>query len=91
MPYRMTLSFRHRAIEVHYYYYYYYYPGGPQGAMPPTVDKFFYTLSIPIIDGLYDECSHQNSLNLYLNSQKAFASGGLRPQTPYLVSVFSKI
>ena len=24
MPYRMTLSVRHRAIEVHYYYYYYY-------------------------------------------------------------------
>ena len=22
MPYRMTLSVRHRAIEVHYYYYY---------------------------------------------------------------------
>ena len=26
MPYRMTLSVRHRAIEVHYYYNYYYYP-----------------------------------------------------------------
>ena len=25
MPYRMTPSVRHRAIEVHYYYYYYYY------------------------------------------------------------------
>ena len=49
---------------------------------PQTVDKFFYTLSIPIIDGLYDECSHQNSLNLYLNSQKAFASGGLRLPDP---------
>ena len=24
MPYRMTLSIRHRAIEVHYYYYYYF-------------------------------------------------------------------
>ena len=24
MPYRMTPSVRHRAIEVHYYYYYYY-------------------------------------------------------------------
>ena len=23
MPYRMTPSVRHRAIEVHYYYYYY--------------------------------------------------------------------
>ena len=26
MPYRMTPSVRHRAIEVHYYYYYYYNP-----------------------------------------------------------------
>ena len=25
MPYRMTPSVRHRAIEVYYYYYYYYY------------------------------------------------------------------
>ena len=25
MPYRMTPSVRHRAIEVHYYYYYYLY------------------------------------------------------------------
>ena len=25
MPYRMTPSVRHKAIEVHYYYYYYYY------------------------------------------------------------------
>ena len=35
--------------------------------MESTVDKFASTLSIPIIDGLYDECSHQNSLILYLN------------------------
>ena len=27
MPYRMTPSVRHRAIEVHYYYYYYYFAG----------------------------------------------------------------
>ena len=25
MPYQMTPSVRHRAIEVYYYYYYYYY------------------------------------------------------------------
>ena len=64
-------------------------PGGPWP--PKRLTNFFYTLSlsIPIIDGLYDECSHQNSLNLYLNSQKAFASGGLRP--PDLMSVFRKI
>ena len=28
MPYRMTPSVRHRAIEVHYYYYYYYHSIG---------------------------------------------------------------
>ena len=26
LPYRITPSVRHRAIDVHYYYYYYYYP-----------------------------------------------------------------
>ena len=60
-------------------------PGGEggQGIIPSTVDKFVSTLSIPIIDGLYDECSHQNSSILQLNSQKAFASRGLCSQTPY--------
>ena len=56
--------------------------GGYRGPCPQTVDNFFYKLSILIIDGLSDECSHWNILNRYLNSQKAFASGGLRPSDP---------
>ena len=34
MPYRMTPSVRHRAIEVHYYYYYYYYFRKVSGKFP---------------------------------------------------------
>ena len=49
MPYRMTPSVRHRAIEVHYYYYYYYparaVPAAPGGAgqavAVPAAPHFF--------------------------------------------------
>ena len=39
MPYRMTPSVRHRAIEVHYYYYYYYYSCVSSGWYTRTLEK----------------------------------------------------
>ena len=37
MPYRMTPSVRHRAIEVHYYYYYYYHLSVPSAVSATLV------------------------------------------------------
>ena len=48
MPYRMTPSVRHRAIEVHYYYYYYYYyPMKHSIQMYNTVVDTFKILCLP--------------------------------------------
>ena len=41
-------------------------------AMPPKVDKRFYTLSIPIIDGLYDVLNSPKQLESIFKQLKSF-------------------
>ena len=49
MPYRMTPSIKHRAIEVHYYYYYYYYYHSGSTTICPA----FYQLVYNPLSGVF--------------------------------------